>query len=655
VQRRLRLRDAITGAAAGLLLLALSVVLAVLLGRSAGVAVMAGSAFALIATTMAAKRASQRWTAVAAALEVEVAAGGLDNLLVTATALENDSLRASDWMRVEIERQAAASAEHVAPASVAPLGHAAALLGAAAIGTAAVAWGAFTRPAVFVQPRPISAALSIGTVRATVTPPAYLGTAPHQTDNPTAVAVPEGGRVRIDVEAETAAAWLVEPGQPARALTSASAGLFALEWAPAESKAVVIAAGDRDRNASDTRVLNIAVSPDAVPRVRVISPGHDLATANVNQVVEVVIEASDQEALRELRLTWVKMSGSGESFAFAEGEAPVEVERMTPRQWRARARLSLASLKLEDGDSLVYRAAARDSNPHGQWVESESYTIDVGKRLEFASAGSAVPDEDRRYALSQQMVIVKTERLQGNRGKFPDDSWAEQTRLLAMEQRMVRAEVVFLSGGEVEDEVEEAERSSELQEGRLQNAGHAEMLRAINEMSRAEARLNAGDTQQALTFERAALAALQRAFDRRRYFLRTLGERSRIDPSRRLTGDLAKAQSSGRSTRPQSVPELDAARQLVRDLARLDETNATPDTALLGRLASVEPTSAEWRILAAELAAAVTPEARREAADRAMVRLAAFARTRAGASSSLAPATELRGWWREEWRTGGRP
>ena len=106
-----------------------------------------------------------------------------------------------------------------------------------------------------------------------------------------------------------------------------------------------------------------------------------------------------------------------------------------------------------------------------------------------------------------------------------------------MEQRMVRAEVVFLGGGEIEDEVEEAAHSHELAEGRLENRGRAEMLRAINFMSRAEAQLNDGRADEALAFERQALASLERALDRRRYFLRTLPDRSRIDATRRLTGD----------------------------------------------------------------------------------------------------------------------
>ncbi len=41
------------------------------------------------------------------------------------------------------------------------------------------------------------------------------------------------------------------------------------------------------------------------------------------------------------------------------------------------------------------------------------------------------------------MVIYKTEQLISNRQKHRDD-WLEQTRMIGMEQRMVRAEVVFL-------------------------------------------------------------------------------------------------------------------------------------------------------------------------------------------------------------------
>ena len=76
------------------------------------------------------------------------------------------------------------------------------------------------------------------------------------------------------------------------------------------------------------------------------------------------------------------------------------------------------------------------------------------------------------------------------------------------------------------------------------------MLRAINAMSRAEAQLNEGRAAEALVFERQALASLERALDRRRYFMRTLPDRSRIDPARRLTGERREARSWLRDPRP---------------------------------------------------------------------------------------------------------
>ena len=133
---------------------------------------------------------------------------------------------------------------------------------------------------------------------------------------------------------------------------------------------------------------------------------------------------------------------------------------------------------------------------------------------------------------------------------------------------MVRAEVVFLGGGEVEDEVEEAAHSHELAEGRLENTGRAEMLTAINFMSRAEAQLNDGRAAEALVFERQALASLERALDRRRYFLRTLPDRSRIDITRRLDRRAhAKRDRGLRDQLPASpAPRWSAHRQVMREL-----------------------------------------------------------------------------------------
>jgi hypothetical protein len=115
----------------------------------------------------------------------------------------------------------------------------------------------------------------------------------------------------------------------------------------------------------------------------------------------------------------------------------------------------------------------------------------------------------------------------------------------------------------VEDEEEEAAHSHEIQEGRLENTARQEVSRAVDHMSRAEAALAAVDTKSALQQARLAVGALQRAFGRNRYLLRTLPVRSRVDPSRRLSGEL---DGAGDWRRAQSDAAADERERRTRDL-----------------------------------------------------------------------------------------
>jgi hypothetical protein len=653
-QRRLRLCAWLDGVAAGLIALAASASVAGLAWHRPAVGVSGGLLLAGGLILTAVRRGIARWTPMSTAAYIESRSPGMDNLVVTATALAAGAIDASSRMRDEVARQASARSALVRPDTVAPIAREVWLLALAAGGATAILWAtlALREPPVGDWRRPVSAP-GLESIRATITPPSYLGRAPVLVENAEQLLVPLGARVRIEVRASTPRAWIEDPEAGTRPLDASGDGWFAFDWSPVKTTALVVAAGETLGQADQSRLLAVTVVPDEPPRIRITEPARDLAFGAPTATVDLAVDATDVEGLRAVRLTYVRMSGSGESFAFDEGQVSVAVEQVSAQHWRGRARLLLSALKLEDGDSLVYRALVRDSNPSRDWVSSDAFTIDIGKRLEFAGAGFAVPDEDRRYAISQQMVIVKTERLHAERGQASPDSFAERSRGLAVEQRMVRAEVVFLSGGEVADEVEEAEQSHELQEGRLENTGRAEMLRAINDMSRAEAHLNAGDTARALVSERTALAALQRAFDRRRYFLRTLAERSRIDPMRRLSGDRSRARSHARQPTASGSTASNDLRTLVRDLAVVSEHGEGAPAALVARLASIDPAAAEWRQMAAALAAA-TPDSRREAARAAMARLSARGREQAGASAPPPDVSALRGWWSEEWREESR-
>ena len=88
------------------------------------------------------------------------------------------------------------------------------------------------------------------------------------------------------------------------------------------------------------------------------------------------------------------------------------------------------------------------------------------------------------------MIVLKIQRLRARERTLGRAALEEATASIAAEQRAVRANFIFLMGGHVEDEEEEAERSSEIAEGRLQSSARKEINAAIDYMSRAEQALD---------------------------------------------------------------------------------------------------------------------------------------------------------------------
>jgi len=175
---------------------------------------------------------------------------------------------------------------------------------------------------------------------------------------------------------------------------------------------------------------------------------------------------------------------------------------------------------------------------------------------------------------------------------------------------------VFLMGGHVEDEEEEAEQSHEIQEGRLENSSRRDISRAVSHMTSAEQGLTAHNTAAALQAATQAAEALQRAFGRNRYILRTLASRTTLDPSRRLTGARDDAE---RGVRTLATPAGDAGARRARELlirvldlmAQAPPRGSTQRNGVLPQLSAI-----------AESALAVKPDDRRwQETSAAVVRL----------------------------------
>ena len=558
------------------------------------------------------------------------------NLIVTADELARDALAARPLVRARVFADAAAVVRRIDRRTafpIAPLVRATLLAALAwmAVGTAQLWRGPLSRAASSVLSRSTPPASGESSARlhvsVVVEPPAYTGLKETHAIDPEQLQTVEGSVLAVSIDASAPRVTVEHDGRT-RTLERGADGRFADRLLLTRTGYVLIVADGAAASGTARRMIPVVVSPDVLPAVRVTTPGHDLVYAGGNPRIAFNARATDDFGLRSLTLRYTKVTGSGENFEFEEGEIPLALTRANARDWSGSASRSLAEMNLKDGDMLVYRAVAADARPGDGSATSDAFFIEISKLGAAAGDAFTLPEEESKYALSQQMLIVKTERLHQRRPSLAPDDLAEQALNLAVEQRMIRAEFVFMLGGEINDEEVEAEQSVELQAGRLQNRGQRDLRAATIAMSQAEKLLTGTHTADALVSERAAVTALQRAFSRDRYILRALATRSQLDASRRLTGSLSEAANWRRvPTAAPSNRRIALLQDLLRGLGsdprvlaeeaiRIDPASAALRQAAtdLQRAATATDTAARSKLLASAVAA-IAAEARRAQAD----------------------------------------
>jgi hypothetical protein len=548
---RIRLRDLAfatgVGTAGALVPLALAWFGAI----SVRAGVVAAALVVLAAVVMASVRT--RVTRAAVTAIVERQAPAFRNLLVTSAELADHPDRAAAPIRALVWEDAAGVASRTDVRRVLPLGRPAAVFGASiaawllAVAVLPRAWT--SSPAVAIASGRGDALVTDVTVR--VEPPAYVGGAAASYHDPDHIDALAGSRVAFDVQGRAARMTIADASGASHPLASTAAGRFAGVVDATADSYLAIEPVSSAGVAGPRHLITLTVRPDRPPTVRVTAPGKDLYVADATRAIDVTVAADDDLAIRSLRLLYTKVSGSGENFTFTEGEAPLRLTKTSDRSWTGQGALALSTLSLIPGDTLVYRAAAVDSLPSRAPVESDAFLVQVLSPSDVAMEGFATGDDRDKYALSEQMIIVKTEQLHAKKPALSADVLNDEAAGLSAMQRSVRAQFVFMLGGELEDieaeaaatdptelhEENEAAGEQDLLAGRMQNQGRQDVLIAIRRMSDAATSLAVADTTTALAAERAAVAALQRAFTKSRLILRTLSVRERIDPTRRLTGD----------------------------------------------------------------------------------------------------------------------
>ncbi|HEX6053965.1 MAG TPA: hypothetical protein VFZ21_32060, partial [Gemmatimonadaceae bacterium] len=330
------------------------------------------------------------------------------------------------------------------------------------------------------------------------------------------------------------------------------------------------------------------------------------AEGNVPRAAEV----RDDIGLVSGGFEYIVSSGEGESFQFRSGT--LGAKRFAADGDRIRSGtlagvLELGSLGLKAGDIVHLRAIARDGNTvSGTGVgSSETRVLRIARASEYDSIaveGAAPPEADRSL-ISQRMLIMMTEALERRRPRLARETVLSESRGIGRDQTRLRkrvGDIIFArlgddpTGEHVHGPDEEphdepvpspADSSADSARAALLRAAEAAttggdeildfegdetpivainrpLLEAYNAMWEAGRELDQGEPARALPPMRRALAAIQRARQAERIYLRGKPPAVVVDLARvRLTGK----DSGGPSTRSARAPaDPDAARRAQR-------------------------------------------------------------------------------------------
>jgi hypothetical protein len=585
--RRLTFLAAIEGVSVGL---GTAIILAVFgfPGRSSAMTPLIAGIAAMIVGASARAWATRRSSATVAA-HVERATHQSRNLIFTANELITSGTPTE--VHAMVVARAGEVAQRLDPARLFPVGKRWIIL--LVVGTLWLSTLVVATEGTIIGPKASSVA-GLSRIEVTLTPPAYSrGSVSKQLD-PDRVTVLAG--TRVEVRARSTAAAIAFTTLDSAMLSPTVNGEASASFVAKSDGLITLQAQGIDAR----RLIGITVIPDAPPTVRIVAPAKDMMVPDGRRSLDIGIEAGDDIGIEALTLKYTKVTGSGERFTFKDAEVPIDINPRDPRAWTAAQKWALNSLGLEQGDMLVYRAVVRDARPGALPVESDAFIVEIVTPGGLAEAGYSVDPDEERTAISQQMVVLKTQRLIARKAATAADSLLQQSQEIAAEQRRVRAEFVFLMGGEMSDagandtsmteidETEDAAAEEDLMAGRQLNQGRIALLRAIRSMSLAARSLNEADLTTALSHEREAVKQLELAFSRNRILLRAFSQREALDTTRRLSGDMSDVSRAARTALPvDSSAKTSALRRLVREVARAQsiQLSATDRARFAGAMA----------------------------------------------------------------------
>ncbi len=453
-------------------------------------------------------------------------------------------------------------------------------------------------------------------VRVSITPPGYAGRAATSADDPTSVDALTGSRIVVSGDGDAASVRALLDSTP-RAI-----GARGDRWSTAFAMPARPALLRLRSAAGRERLVVLAPITDAPPAVTLLLPARDTVVRTAKGMLVLRAAVRDDIGLRVAAFEIIVSSGQEENFTFRTATL-ARVDLGGRAESALEARLSLDSLALKPGDVLQMRAVARDGNTvSGPGLgSSETRALRVARAGEYdsVSVDPAPPGEPEGQVLGQRMLITLTDALEKRRTRLQRPTLVLESQRIAADQARLRkrvGDIVFQRvGGEPLSEESNIEAPlgkmtpeqllARAQEATKSTVGETmdvegdetpilainkPLLEAFNAMWDAGRALEQGDTRSALPPMRRALAAIERARQAERIYLRGRPSAVVVDVAHARLSGKDKGISSVRETR---LPVDPVPRRRSESFARATvllthDPDAAADTLLVMRVGALE-------------------------------------------------------------------
>ena len=437
-----------------------------------------------------------------------------------------------------------------------------------------------------------------------VTPPPYTRQAAVTLENPSSVAGLAGSTVILRGRAATGGIT-ARLDDAALEVTTRDGRWSATFRMPQRPEAL------RLKHGATERLLVLEPRIDSVPVVALERPAADTVFATPSGSIDIAATLHDDIGIVSGGLEYIVSSGSGETFSFRSGT-------LSPVAGGGRARIALTtriivdSLRLAAGDVVHLRAFARDANtvtgPSIGYSETRALRIVRADERDSVAVDAAPPPEADASLVSQRMLIILTEALQARRSRMARTDVVAESRRLAADQKKLRrsvGDIIFTRLG-TEPDAEHVHGPGDVHDAgdmtpaevlraaeRANIAGREEtldfqrdespvvainrpLLEAYNHMWDAGRELDIGEPGRALPPMRAALAAIQRARQAERIYLRGRAAPVIVDVAAvRLQGK----ESGAGSERSRRIP-LERREEMQRFTRAIDLLERTPEAGI---------------------------------------------------------------------------